>query len=186
MRVSLWILALAAVGTLAACNDNTGPITWAASPDTVTLVSASRSDFSGLGSGFDITSRLPIVIERLGQANGYDFAITDQNGTFNFTPAGVFLGTSNRAGIATTNATDLTAVRSAPSDTSAYVQLHPVPIQIGPVYVVRSRRVSCLLTTGSYYAKMQALSVDPATGLVKFQIVENPNCGDQALVPPGS
>ena len=122
MRVSLWTLALAAVGALAACNDNTGAITWAASPDTVTLISASRPDVSGLGSGFDIATRLPVVIERLGSAGAYDFAITEQNGAFMLTPAGVLLGTSNRAGIVPTTDTSLTAVRSATTDTSAYIQ----------------------------------------------------------------
>ncbi len=186
MRVSLWTLALAAVGALTACSDNTGTIAWAASPDTVTLISASRPDASGLGSGFDIVSRLPVVIEALGASGAYDFAITEQNNAFQLTPPGVLLGVSNRAGIATTTATDITAVRSAPSDTAAFVQLRSVPVQVGPVYVIRSRRVSCILTTGSYYAKMQVISVDPAAGVVKFQVVENPNCGDQALVPPGS
>ncbi len=186
MRVSLWILALAAVGALAGCKDNTGAIQWLATPDTVTLISASRPDVSGLGSGFDITSRLPVVIERLGSAGGYDFAITEQNGAFQFTPAGVLLGISNRAGIVPTTDTSLTAVRTATTDTSAYIQLRSVPVAIGPVYVIRSRRVSCLLTTGSYYAKLQVISVNAPEGLVKFQVVENPNCGDQALVPPGS
>jgi hypothetical protein len=186
VRISLWTLALAAVGALAACSDNTGVIQWAASADTVTLISASRADVSGLGSGFDITTRLPVVIERLGAAGAYDFAITEENGAFTLTPAGVLLGTSNRAGIVPTTDTSLAAVRSATSDTSAYIQLHSVPIQVGPIYVIRSRRVSCVLTTGSYYGKLQVLSVDAAAGLVKFQAVENPNCGDRALVPPGS
>ncbi len=186
MRVFLSILAIAAVGAAAACNDNTSPITWVASPDTVTLVSASRADLSGLGSGFDITTRSPVVIERLSQSNAYDFAITEQNGAFMLTPTGALLGVSNRAGIVKTTSTDLTQVRSATSDTSTYIQLHSVPAEIGPVYVIRSRRVSCIISTGSYYAKMQVVSVDSATATLKFAIVENPNCGDQALVPPGS
>lgn len=184
VRFSVFLLALAAAALASGCNDTTSLYQWTDTPDTVTLASASRPELAGLGSGFDVSTRTAVIIEKLGSGQSYDFALTEQGGAFYITPLGAFFGQSLRAGINTTSFTSLASATSAPGDSASYAQVTPVKIQTGIVYIVRSRRVSCLYTTGSYYAKMMVVSVDSATGTAKFAVVENPNCGDQSLVPP--
>ncbi len=176
------VTALAAVG----CNDTTGLNNWDATPDTVTLYSASRAELSGLQSGFDFTSPRAVIVESVSTAEGFDFVVTDQGGSFLLMPSGALLAQSNRAGLAKVPATDLTSIRQAPSDTAAFEQKVAVPVQPGDFLVVRSRRVSCLLSTASYYAKMQVLAVDPVGGTLRFAYARNPFCSNQSLVPPGS
>ena len=186
VRFSVFFWAMAAAALVSGCNDNTSLYTWTDTPDTVIIASASRVELAGLGSGFDITTRNAVIIERLGAGQSYDFALTEQGGGFYLTPLGTFFGQSLRAGINTTTYTDLASAKRAPTDSASYAQTTPVPAQPGTVYIVRSRRVSCLYTTGSYYAKMRVISVDAATGTMKFELVQNPNCGDVSLVPPKS
>ncbi len=184
VRSSVFLLAIAAAALVSGCNDTTSLYSWTGTPDTVTIASASRVSLAGLGSGFDITTRTPVIIERLGAGQSYDFALTEQSGGFYLSPVGEFFGQSLRAGINTTTATDLTSVKSAPTDSASYAQTTPVQAKAGGVYIVRSRRVNCLYTTGSYYAKMRVISIDSAAGTMKFEMVQNPNCGDTSLQPP--
>lgn len=184
MRFFVFLCASAAAALVSSCNDNTSLYTWTDTPDTVTIASASRVELAGLGSGYDITNRSTVIIERLGAGQSYDFALTEQSGGFYMTPVGAFFGQSLRAGINTTTYTDLASAKQAPSDSASYAQTTPVAAEPGKVYILRSRRVSCVYTTGSYYAKMRVVSVDAATGTMKFELVQNPNCGDRSLVPP--
>ncbi len=184
MRVSRIFLPIAALA-VAACNDNLGPLQWSDVPDTVTLYSASRPALTGLESGFDFTGPRPVVLESSSTGQSFDVVLTDQNGAFSLLPSGALLGAVTRAGIASVTADSLKAIQKAPTDTAAYQQKAPVRMTPGSFFVVRSRRVSCLLTTGSYYAKLQVISVDPAAGTMKFAYVRNPSCGDQTLIPPG-
>jgi hypothetical protein len=124
-----------------------------------------------------------VVIEQLTQGSGFDVALTEPGGLFALTPSAVLLGLPTRAGVATTMASTLDAVTSAPSDTAAFVQTRSVPLQVGTIYVIRSRRVNCILGTGSYYAKMQVVATDSVQGTVRMALVANPNCGDRSLVP---
>jgi len=170
----------------AACNDNTGPVAWSDLPDTVTLYSASRANLLGQPSGFDFTVPRTVVVESASEAQNFDFLLADQAGTFSLIPSGKVLGSANRAGLARVTADSLHAIRKAPSDTAAFVQSAAVPIHVGDFFVARSRRVSCVLTTGSYYAKLQIVAVSPDSGTVHMAVARNPYCGDTSLVPPGS
>ena len=185
MRFSRFFLPVVAL-TVAACSDNLGPTAWSDLPDTVTLYSASRADLTGLRSGFDFTAPRSVVVESASETQSFDMLLMEQSGGFALTPSGAVLGTSNRAGIAAVTADSLREIRKAPSDTAAFQQNAPVPVQPGQFFVVRSRRVSCVLTTGSYYAKLQIVSVDPVGGTLRFAYARNPYCGDSSLVPPGS
>ncbi|HEX9108674.1 MAG TPA: hypothetical protein VF832_15625 [Longimicrobiales bacterium] len=184
MRVSRIFLPIAALA-VAACNDNLGPLQWSDVPDTVTLYSASRAALTGQVSSFDFTAPRPVILESSGTGQSFDVVLTDQNGAFSLLPSGALLGQTNRAGIAAVSADSLKGIRKAVTDTGAYQQKLPVPVRPGSFLIVRSRRVSCVLTTGSYYAKLQVISVDPAAGTMKFAFVRNPSCGDQTLIPPG-
>ncbi len=184
MRVSRIFLPIAALA-VAACNDNLGPLQWSDVPDTVTLYSASRPELTGQVSAFDFTAPRPVVLESSNTGQSFDVALTDQNGTFSLLPSGALLGQVNRAGIASVTADSLKAIQKAVTDTAAYQQKQPVTMTPGSFFIVRSRRVSCVLTTGSYYAKLKVISVDPVAGTMKFAYVRNPSCGDQSLIPPG-
>ena len=185
MRVLRVILPIAALA-VAACNDNLGPVDWSDVPDTVTLFSASRPALTGQVSGFDFTAPRPVALESSSTGQSFDVALTDQNGTFSLLPSGALLGQANRAGIALVAGVDsLKQIQKAVTDTSAYQQNLPVAMRPGSFFIVRSRRVSCVLTTGSFYAKMEVISVDSVAGTMKFAYVRNPSCGDQTLIPPG-
>jgi hypothetical protein len=185
VRVSRIFLPIAALA-VAACNDNLGPVQWSDVPDTVTLFSASRPALTGQASSFDFTGPRPVVLESSNTGQSFDVVLTDQNGTFSLLPSGALLGQANRAGIASVSADSLKGIRQAPSDTAAFQQRAAVVMTPGRFFVIRSRRVSCLLSTGSFYAKLQVISVDPVAGTMRFAYVRNPSCGDQSLVPPGS
>ncbi len=183
VRFSVFLLAIAAAALISGCNDNTSLYSWTGAPDTVTIASASRTELAGLGSGYDVTNRSTVIIERLGDGQSWDFALTEQGGGFFLSPLGAFFGQSLRSGIDKTSYPDLTSVKSAPTDSASYAQVTSVPAVPGTVYIIRSRRVSCLYTTGSYYAKMQVISIDSLMGTMKFALVQNPNCGDTSLTP---
>lgn len=184
MRASACVVLIVAAALAGGCNDNSLLTSWNGTPDTVTLISASRPQDTGLGSGLDITLVRPVVIEQLGQGSAFDVALTEPvDSGFSLTPSTVLLGQVTRAGIVPTLASTLDAITSAPSDTAVYVQTRSVPVHVGDIVIVRSRRTSCLLTTGSYYAKVQVLATDSSAGTVRMAVVANPNCGDQSLVP---
>jgi hypothetical protein len=82
-------------------------------------------------------------------------------------------------------ASSLAAIAEAPKDTAAYQQLAPLQVQPGDLLVARSRRVNCIYTTGSYYAKLQVISTNPTAGTLTFAFVRNPYCSNQSLIPPG-
>ncbi len=185
MRISRIFLPIVVLA-VAACNDNLGPTAWSDVPDTVTLYSASRASLIGQPSGFDFSIPRSVVLESATESGNFDMALTDQGGAFTLIPSGVVLGTYNRAGIATVKADSLHAIRQAPSDTAQFTTNTAVPIHVGDFLVIRSRRVSCVLTTGSYYAKLQVVAVNPDSGTMKMAYARNPYCGDQSLVPPGS
>lgn len=185
MRFSRIFLPIAALAA-AACNDNLGPSVWSDIPDTVTLYSASRANLVGKPSGYDFTTPRSVVVESALEAQGFDMLLVDQGGVFSLVPSGVVLANSNRAGIASVVADSLHAIRKAPTDTAQFKQSVAVAVHPGDFFVVRSRRVSCVLTTGSYYAKMQVVSVNPDSGTMRFAFARNPYCGDTSLVPPGS
>ncbi len=186
MRFSRVFFLPLVVVAAAACNDNLGPTAWSDVPDTVTLYSASRANLLGKPSGFDFTAPRTVVVESASEAQSFDMLLIEQGGGFALEPSGVILGSANRAGLARVTADSLHGIRQAPSDTAAFVQSAPVPVHVGDFFVARSRRVSCVLTSGSYYAKLQVVAVNPDSGTMKMAYARNPYCGNTSLVPPGS
>jgi len=181
-RIFLPIAALA----MAACNSNLAPTAWSDVPDTVTLYSASRANLATKPSGFDFSVPVAVAVEGATLAESFDIVLLDQGAGLALVPSGALLGNANHAGIAPVMADSLHGIRQAPSDTTQFIQNAPVPIQAGDFFVVRSRRVSCVLTSGSYYAKLQIVAVNPDSGTMRMAYARNPYCGDNTLVPPGS
>jgi hypothetical protein len=171
----------------AACDDPFGPQTWNATPDTTFLYSASRAEYAGLFSVLDITSvpvaRLPL--EAPGLEGSWDFAVTDLDGGLALTPSSAFdgLGGDTRARVAELENTTLDAITQAPRDTTLYTS-QSVRIQPGNVYIIRSRRSACGLSSGYRYAKLSSVEIDVERGILHFAIVRNPYCDNRSFVPP--
>lgn len=170
----------------AACDDPFGPRSWSDVPDTVTIYSASRAEYAGFGSVVDVTA-VPVAVlplEAQGLAGNWDFTVTDLNGGLALTPSSAFPALESRARVHVVTAATLADVTQAPRDTTLYTA-NAVPISAGDVYVVRSRRSGCGLSSSGYrYAKLRPVEIDVQRGTFRFEIVRNPYCDDRSFVPP--
>jgi hypothetical protein len=177
-----------AVLIVAACDDPFGPQRWDATPDTVTLFSASRPEYIGRVSAVDIVST-PLVaalpIEAPGLTGNWDFALTDSDGGLSLVPASAFAGLESRARIGVLPNRTLEEVTQAPRDTTAF-GVDALPLVAGNVYIVRSRRASCFggSASGYRYAKLRPVEINVAAGTYRFEIVRNPICDNRSFVPP--
>jgi hypothetical protein len=177
-------LAVVAVATAsAACGDDPFAIRWVETPDTVTLFSLSRPELN-LPSGFDFRGRAAVVVESPRSTGSWDVAVDTRDGRIVLLPAAA-LGVDSRAAVAPIPDMTYDELVEAPADTSRYVQNEPVPVDLGSVYVIRTRR-----TPGSfgsrcfYYAKMQPLSADVEVGTFTFFYDAARVCNDRRLIPP--
>jgi hypothetical protein len=171
---------------LAACDDPFGPGAWVAAQDTLTMYSASRAEYVGMGSALDAATEPVTVlpIEVPGATGNWDIALIEDASGLLLAPAGTFTGLGdNRSRIAVLEGQDFATLEEAPSDTTRYSSV-PVRVRTGVVYVLRTRKAQCGLTSGYRYAKMRVISIDAARGLFSFVITRNPYCDDRSLVPP--
>jgi hypothetical protein len=60
----------------------------------------------------------------------------------------------------------------------------PIQLELGKVYVIKSRVAPCALTSGPLYAKIQPVEIDVTSGTFRFKYVANPNCADRSLDAP--
>jgi hypothetical protein len=153
-RLSRSTLLMAVVLLVAACSDPYGPRTWNPEPTTLTLYSASRPEYTGLVSAMDLAPEpvFAVSIEAPGATGSWDFVLAEQGNALTLVPAGTFTGVPSRARIAVLEGVSMDDVVQAPRDTAAYTAA-PVPLRTDVVYVLRSRRASCGLTTGHRYAR---------------------------------
>jgi hypothetical protein len=180
LRSLLFVVALAPV--LTACGDDPTN-TWDVIVDTVTLYSASRPAFIGRPSALDLSASFnaPVPVETPGATGRWDVVLIDGNGTLSLLPASAF-SLDSRAGIATIGNRVLEEVTSAPSDTTLFAR-SAVPMQLGTVYVVRTRRVDCGGISGVHYAKFEPIQIDVPNGVLRFRSIVNPFCNNRSLVP---
>lgn len=175
-------LAALLVGTVA-CGDDPFAFDWSDQPDTVQLYSLARPELN-LVSAFNFLQNLPIQVENPSSSGSWDVAVDTRGGEIVFLPPGA-LNVEGAARIATLASMSLDDVTQAPSDTLLYVRDEAVPVEMGDVYIIRTNR-----QTGSfgqscvYYAKVEAVSIDPVGGTLTFREVTNPVCNDRDLVPP--
>lgn len=183
-RVPAMIAVTAAllVGT-AACGDDPFAFDWSDAPDTVQLYSMARPELN-LVSAFNFLQNLPIQVENPNSSGTWDVAVDTRGGQIVFLPPGA-LNVEGAARVATLASMSLDDVVQAPSDTLLYVRDQAVPVELGDVYIIRTNRQrgsfgrSCV-----YYAKVEAVSIDPVGGTLTFREVTNPVCNDRDLVPP--
>lgn len=179
--------ALLALLPLAACDDPFGPRGWDATADTAQIWSASRTELIGFPSAWDFTTdpTRPVMVEAPGATQSWDVVLIDYNGALALAPASFFTGQGTRAAIAVRPSTTLESITRAPRDTASY-QRSPVPLRVGDVYIIRTRIQVCEngIGTGTRYAKIAPVSIDPEAGTLRFALVRNPYCDDRDLVPP--
>jgi hypothetical protein len=179
------LAALVAVGTVGAagCGDDPYAVDWVAAPDTVVLYALSRPEMN-LASGFDFYNRVSLVIENPSATGNWDMAVDSRSGAIVLLPPGA-LGVNSKAQVAPLKGRTFDDVTEAPADTALYVARAPVPVELGTVYVWRSRQnygyygSSCV-----YYAKMEPLVIDPAGGTLTFVFDSSPACNNRSLIPP--
>lgn len=184
MRRLALILPLASVA-LGACEDTTGfQINPLISTDTVEV--AAPEEGSLLPTALDVTSSSGFIgggrfPERAQHAGEWDFAIRERDGALVFVPAGA-LGLDSRAAITRPlEGRTFDEVDEAPGPGS-FVADSAVVIEVGAVYVARSRDIVCGFSSSLQYAKLQPLEVDLAAGTVRLRIQTNERCGDPRLV----
>jgi hypothetical protein len=175
------LLLMAATVSIVAC-DSFEP-NWFDFAEDVELHSLARSEFVGRASAYDFVNRRPVIVEAPKAHDPYDFdiAISESSpGDFVALPAGMFEGFPIEPGIAVdSSGTTFEQLRQAPRD--GYVTDEAVPLRVGWVYAVRTRRDfrGCTM-----YAKFDVLALDP-DGVVEIRVIRNPLCNDRNLVPPG-
>lgn len=167
---------------LASCEDDWGPQFWVEVEDTVVLYSMAREEFGGLPSAYDFLNRVPVRLELVGYG-GWDMALGEDSSGLLLVPPGAFPAFTSMAGIAELDNRDFYEVDEAPRSGDAYEQESGVPIRENVIYIVRSREYghACLS-----YTKMEIIDVDVTAGTLRFRYINNPHCGDRALVPPES
>jgi hypothetical protein len=151
--------------------------------DTATLYSLARAEYMGEASAFDFRTPRAVLVERPRQAgetiNAFDIAFSESDDGFVWLPAGVFETFADDAGILRdTTGAMFEEYGRAPS--SGYITDTAVPVEEGPVYIVRTRRTS---TGCAQYAKLEVLDLDPA-GVVEFRFLRNNLCNDRNLSDP--
>jgi hypothetical protein len=183
-------LAFAALIFTTACNDDFGPSDWVAVPDTVDLFSMSRDEYQGLPAAFDLLGNghgQDMVVEYPGASGNWDFALKEMDGRLVLIPAGVLRDLEGGAGIAPLPNETFETLDKIPGDPALYQDSTAVTLEAGRVYAVRSRRYyafggqSC-----SRYGKLSPVSIDDEEGILRFEIVRNPNCNDRSMIPPKS
>lgn len=177
------VVALPLLASTLACDDDLFRIRWEEDPDTAFLYSLARPELNLL-SGFDFISRLPVKIESPNATGKWDMVLDTQGGDLVFlTPEAVGIGGS-RAGIATMEGMDFAEVRRAPADTARYVVDAPVPVEVGTVYVVRTRQQAGLYGQRCvYYGKFEPLEKDAVSGTLSFVFDVSPVCNSRKLFP---
>jgi len=184
---SLWVWSVLLLPLLAgatACEDDIFKVRWEEDPDTVVLHSLARPELNLL-SGFDFISRIPIRIESPDATGRWDVVLDTQEGELVLLTPGALGVTGSEVGIAPMGAMEFDAVRSAPSDTARYVRDDPVQIEVGQVYVVRTRQQSGIYGQRCvYYGKFEPLEEDAVAGRLKFQFDVSPVCNSRKLYPP--
>jgi hypothetical protein len=167
-----------------ACQDDLYKIKWEENPDTAYLYSLARPELNLL-SAFDFISRIPVRIESPNATGKWDMVLDTKDGALVLLPPGAVGIAGTKAGIAPMEDLSFEEVRTAPSDTARYYVDRPVPVELGKVYVIRTRQQSGYYGQNCvYYGKFKPLEQDPVAGTFSFMFDVSPVCNDRKLYPP--
>ena len=177
------VMALPLLASTVACDDDLFRIRWEEDPDTAFLYSLARPELNLL-SGFDFISRIPVKIESPNSTGQWDVVLDTQGSELVLlTPEAMGI-TGSRTGIADMGDMTFEEVRRAPSDTTRYVTNVAVPVEVGTVYVIRTRQQSGLYGQRcNYYGKFKPLEKDVTAGTLSFVFDVSPICNSRKLFP---
>lgn len=181
---ALAVAACLVVGSvaLAACGADPYKINWVVSPDTVVLYSLAHPNLN-LVSAMDFYNRQRLRVEDPAASGNWDVAIDTRAGKMVLVAPGA-LGMVSKARIVRIEGVNFDDVVMAPADTTLYTEKQPLPLVMGSVYVVRSRKqLGGYGTTCVYYAKMAPVEIDSEAGSIRFVFDSSPVCNDRNLVP---
>jgi hypothetical protein len=112
-------------------------------------------------------------------------ALDTRDGDLVFLPPGAVGLESSTAGIAPMGDMAYEDLRKAPRDTTLYVRNEPVPVNVGELYVIRSRqKAGSYGSRCNYYGKFIPISKNLQDQTVTFYFDISPVCNDRKLVPP--
>jgi len=128
-------------------------------------------------SAFDVIGDQAV---RVDQTNQWDFLFRVANGVGEFVPFSSLADSVTEAGLLKSmDAFD--GVLKAPRD--GYERNNAVPIALGDVIMVRSRRNRTQILICNQFLKLEVLDLDLVRRSVTFRYLRNPNCGDTVLEP---
>jgi len=183
-RMGLFPVLLLLLPGMMACEDDFYTIRWEESPDTVILYSLARPELN-LYSGFDFLGRRGVKIESPSAVNGWDLALDTRDGKLVFLPPRAVGVSNSTASIAPMGIMAFEDLKKAPRDTILYISDRPVPVNVGELYVIRSRKATGSYGTScSYYGKFLPIAKNIEDQTVTFVFDISPVCNDRKLIPP--
>lgn len=169
---------------LTACDDDYFKIKWEESPDTAIIYSLARPELN-LYSGFDFLGRTGVKIESPQAVDGWDLVLDTRDGDLVFLPPGAAGVRNSAAAIAPIGAMAFADLKKAPRDTTLYIGDRSVPITVGHLYVIRSRRATGIYGSScSYFGKFMPLAKNLENQSVTLMFDISPVCNDRKLIPP--
>ena len=178
-----FVLALPLLAGVLACDDDLYKIKWEENPDTAYLHSLARPELNLL-SAFDFISRIPIRIESPNATGQWDMVLDTEDGKLVLLAPEAVGVVGSKARIAPMGDVEFEEVRKAPSDSTRYVADEGVPVELGHVYVIRTRQQSGYYGQSCvYYGKFEVLEEDPVFGTIAFLFDVSPVCNDRKLYP---
>ncbi len=178
-----FVLTVTALAGAAACGEDPFLVFWQENPQEATIYSLDRDELYR-PSAFDMSGRLPVVVENPLTSRQWDFALDRVDGELVLVLPRT-LGITSGAGIAPIEGVEFEDVREAPEDTLLYSTVEPLSIRLGTIYVVRTRQQSGSFgSVCQHYGKMEPLEVNEEAGVLRFLHDTSPDCNNRSLVPP--
>jgi hypothetical protein len=178
------LLFLLVVPALTACDDDFYTVHWEESPDTAIIYSLARPELN-LYSGFDFLGRTGVKIESPQAVGKWDMALDTRGGDLVFLPPRAIGVRDSDAALVQMGDMAFEDLKRAPRDTTLYVSDKAVPIHVGELYVIRSRKSAGSYGSAcSYFGKFVPLAKDIEGGSVTIMFDMSPVCNNRKLIPP--
>jgi hypothetical protein len=175
---ALLLLALLTAG----CGEDPFVIQWEERPEETFLYSLDREEMFR-PTAFNIVQRQEVIVEAGDTEGAWDFAVDRQDGVLVLLPPRI-LGLFGGAGIAPIPNARFQDVTEAPESPTAYFEDEAVPLELGTVYVIRSREQRGIYGEScNYFGKIQPLNIDQVAGILYFVHDVSPVCNDPSLIP---
>ena len=182
MRLLRIIILLSIMVAATGCGRDPFALEWIASADTVRLYAISRPE-PNVEAGFDFGGRRTVRIEAPATTSSWDLAVDVEGDEAMFLPPG-FFGVESDAGLVELAGENFNDIERAPDDDDVYVDDRAVPVHLGSLYVVRTRRLrSNYGQLCNHFAKMMPLELNPVERSLLFVFDTNGVCNSRKLQP---